>query len=90
MKRIVIALMVLLLAAPMIADEGRGYVGVTIAAVETQDGDGPDGVYIQEVFPGTGAEAEGVAIIVLSGLLALNLILRILISVSLISTRVAR
>ena len=61
MKRFSILLALMLLAGPTFANgEGRGYLGVMISAVDNiGEGSKQNGIYIESVLHGSGAEAAG-------------------------------
>jgi predicted metalloprotease with PDZ domain len=63
MNRVLIAVMLLVLLAPVaeaIAGQGRGYIGVTVVGVDSKDEAAERrGVFIDTVHVGSGAEAAG-------------------------------
>lgn len=60
MKKQILALTLVLFAgAALAADDEQGYIGITVAAVEHEAGNGDVTLEIQGVIPGTGAEAAG-------------------------------
>ena len=62
MKRLVLAIVILLAVGVVAASDGekRGYIGITLHSVERHDGDPQRvGVYIDEILPGTPAEESG-------------------------------